>query len=306
MDTPKVLVIGSINMDLVIELERAPEGGETVMGRGYRYVPGGKGANQAVAALRQGAQVQFAARIGRDANGSVLRQGLAEQGMGLDHFAEDPEAPTGLAVIPVEDNGQNRIVVMAGANGCVSPGDAEAAVAAGCDCVMLQFEIPQETVKAACRAAVARGIPVVVDAGPAQDFPLEDIAGITVISPNESEAEALVGFPVDDEASAERACRVLLDRTGARYAVLKLGSRGAMLFDGEKAVMYPAMQGIKAVDTTAAGDSFTAALTVEWLRSGDMDRAMRMGNIAGGLACSRKGAQPSLPTREETEAIFAG
>ncbi len=305
MDRPRILVIGSINMDLMVELERMPLAGETVMGENYRYVPGGKGANQAVAALRQGADVQFAARVGCDANGRVLREGLQAEGMGLDYFREDAHAPTGLAVIPVDSSGQNRIIVLAGANGRLSADDAREAVEGGCDCVMLQFEIEEETVKAACQAAAARGIPVVVDAGPARSFPLEEIHGVTILTPNETEAEALVGFPVEDEASARQACQKLMERSGARYIVLKLGGRGAMLYDGKRMQRYPAIPDIRVVDTTAAGDSFTAAMTAEWLRSGDMDRAMRYGNAAGGLAVTRKGAQPSLPTLAETEALLA-
>lgn len=303
MKSVRMLVIGSVNMDLVLEMDRAPEAGETVMGKTYRYVPGGKGANQAVAAQRQGAQVSFAGRIGRDANGDILRQGLEKEGMDVSCLQVDASAPTGLAVIPVEANGENRIVVMAGANNCVSPQDVEAALEDDWDCVMLQFEIPEETVVAACKKAVARGIPVVVDAGPARAFPLQAIAGIDILSPNEKEAEALVGFPVEDDASAKRACQVLMERVHARYIVLKLGGRGAMLYDGTACTLFPAMPGIRPVDTTAAGDSFTAAMAVAWIEKQDISTAMVYGNGAGGLAVTRRGAQPSIPTREEVQTL---
>jgi ribokinase len=302
---PRILVVGSINMDLVLEMDRLPEGGETLLGRRYSYIPGGKGANQAVAAARLGAEVTFVGRVGRDAHGNTLREHLARETVDSELLAVDEAAQTGFAVIPVEESGQNRIVVYAGANLTIRAQDVEKAFEASYDALLVNLEISQAIVEEACRQAAAHGVPVVLDAGPVRDFDLRALGGLEVISPNETETRAYSGLPCGTDEEAARACRKLADLTGSRFVVLKLGERGAFLYEaaagrGQRVAGFP----VKAVDTTAAGDAFTAGLAAQYLRTGELPRAVRYANAAGALAVTRLGAQPSMPRRAEVESFL--
>lgn len=294
----RILVIGSINMDLVMRLDRAPEAGETVLGKEYSYIPGGKGANQAVAAARINADVTFCGRTGLDANGEVLLKNLSDNRINTSYINRDPDSQTGLAVIPVDASGQNRIMVFPGANGRVSREDVDKALSESYDAVMMQLEIPLDTVYYAFEKASAKGIPVILDAGPAMKIELSRLKGIHMITPNESEASALTGIQVVDEASARKAARLLADETEARYVVIKLGDKGALLYEDGCYEVFPAYK-VKAVDTTAAGDSFTAAMTIKMIQYDDIRRAIKYANAVGALCVSKMGAQPSLPTAEE-------
>jgi ribokinase len=270
-------------MDLVLEMDRLPENGETLLGRCYSYIPGGRGANQAVAVTRLGAEVTFVGRVGRDAHGSALREHLSRKTVDSELLAVDEAAQTGFAVIPVEESGQNRIVVYVGANLTIRPQDVEEA----------------------CRQAAAHGVPVVLDAGPVRDFDLRALGGLEVISPNETETRAYSGLPCGTDEEAARACRKLAEMTGSRFVVLKLGERGAFLYEsaagrGERVAGFQ----VKAVDTTAAGDAFTAGLAAQYLRTGELPRAVRYANAAGALAVTRLGAQPSMPHRAEVESFL--
>jgi len=298
---PKILVVGSINMDLALQMERVPGPGETVFGADYAFIPGGKGANQAVAAARLGAETGFCGRVGNDANGKTLLQGLSGENVDITNVTVEDTLPTGLAVIPVEANGQNRIVVFPGANGAVKKADVDRALCTPYDVVLLQLEIPLETVFYACEAAKEKGLPVVLDAGPSMSLPLEKLRGITIISPNESEAFALTGIRADTTESAAKAAARIAESCAAQYVVIKLGARGALLFCGGQEELFPAHDSVIPVDTTAAGDAFTAAMTLKWLETGDIRAAIRYANAAGALTVSKKGALPSLPRAEEID-----
>jgi ribokinase len=301
---PSVLVIGSINMDLVLKSEKVPVGGETILGESYAYIPGGKGANQGVAAARLGADVTFVGRVGEDANGKVLKGNLQKEGINAEFVIEDPENSTGLAAIMLEESGQNRIIVIPGANMNITKDDLQTAFEYTYDAVIVQLEIPDEIVLEACRLGKEKNIPVILDAGPAKSFPLEKLIGLEILSPNESEAFALTGLKVDSIESAEKAAKLLKERSNAKIIVLKMGSLGSYLFEDGKGEFFPAHQ-VKAVDTTAAGDAFTAALTVKYISSGDIKEAIRFANVVGAITVTKMGAGPSLPTVEEVERFGA-
>lgn len=298
----RVLCVGSVNMDLVISLkEKAPAGGETVFASEYRYVPGGKGANQAVAAARMGGAVTFLGRIGRDENGKALRNGLEREGIDT-LLLEESDRPTGLAAIQVEPSGQNRIIVISGANMTLTAAAVTDALKhGGYDCVLVGLEVPLEAVHAACREGAARGIPVVLDAGPAMKLDLDPLRGLTILSPNESEAQAICGIPVTDAASARRAAEWMAQRCSPAFVVIKMGGKGAFVFGKGLAEMIPAYP-CEPVDSTAAGDCFTAVLALEYIASGDMRAAASYACAAAALSVTRPGAQPSLPTRKEVDA----
>jgi ribokinase len=294
--TPSVLIVGSINSDLILRAPRLPSPGESLIGADYKRVAGGKGANQAVAVARLGATATLVGKTGTDSEGETLRAQLCTEGVRTD-FVSCCGTPTGLAVITIDSRGQNSIIIVSGANNQVCDEDVQAALSAGTyDALMLQFEIPTQTVIAACRFAKEHGVPIIVDAGPAQAFPLEELQGIDILTPNETELTALTGIDPGTVQDAQRAAEILLRRSHAKAIVLKLGSRGALLYDQNGAYEYFPAYSIEAVDATAAGDAFTAAMTVEYVRSGDLGRAVRLGNAAGALAAMNLGAQPSLPT----------
>jgi len=298
MNQVKILVIGSINMDLVMNVERVPMAGETILGHEYSYIPGGKGANQAVAAARLNGDVTFCGRVGDDPNGETLLRNLKDNGVDTSFIIKDNKSQTGLAAIPVESNGDNRIIVFSGANSCITKEDVDKALERSYDAVMLQLEIPLEIVYYAFEKASEKGIPVILDAGPAVKIDLSRLKGIHVITPNESETTALTGIQIDNTDDAVRAAKALADLTEESYVVIKMGDRGALLYkDGEYEV-FPAYK-VKAVDSTAAGDSFTAAMTLKMMQYGDIKRAIKYANAVGAICVSRKGAQPSLPTAEE-------
>lgn len=300
--TPSVLVVGSINADLVLRAPRLPRPGESVLGTQYCRVAGGKGANQAVAVARLGAAATFVGRTGRDADGEMLISQLKVEGVYTEFVSCSDKSSTGLAVITIDDSGRNSIVVMPGANEEVSGDDVAAVLRVGkFSGILLQLEIPPKTVTAACRLAHERSLPVVLDAGPAQGFDLEALPGLHVLTPNETETHALTGIMPDSTEDAKRAAEILLRRSSAKAVVIKLGERGALLCERAGPCEHVPAFRVDAVDSTAAGDAFTAAMTIELLRSGDLRRAVKYGNAAGALAASKLGAQPSIPTRVELQ-----
>ncbi|MDI9498908.1 MAG: ribokinase [Bacillota bacterium] len=304
----RVLVVGSMNMDLVLTVERFPQPNETVFGTATREVAGGKGGNQAVAARRLGAETRMVAAVGADANGRRLIAGLAAEGIGTEDIARLETAATGLAVIPVDAEGNNQIMVFPGANLALDVEQVRAALAAGPvpDVVLLQLEITPAAIRETVRLAREQGILTVLDAGPAGAVEMADFAGIDVISPNESETLAWTGIDPVDDAACQAASRLLLEQSGARVAVLKLGRRGAWLQPpGAEGRRIPTFETVRAVDSTAAGDAFTAALALRFVETGDWDEAVRFGNAAGSICVSRHGAQPSLPQREEVQRFLA-
>jgi ribokinase len=302
---PRILVVGSVNMDLVMEMDRLPEAGESLLGRRYSYIPGGKGANQAVAAARLGAAVTFVGRVGSDAHGSTLREHLARETIDCGLLAVDEAAQTGFAAIPVEPGGRNRIVVYAGANLTIRAQDVRRAFERPFDALVVNLEISPDIVEEACREAGRRAVPVILDAGPVRELDLRRLGGLHVLSPNETETRAYSGLPCGSEPEAALASRRLAEMTGCRFVALKLGERGAYLYESaaQAGVSVPGFA-VQTVDTTAAGDAFTAGLSAQYLRTGDMLRAVRYANAAGALAATRLGAQPSMPRRGEVEAFL--
>jgi len=290
-------------MDLVLEADRIPAAGESYFGRQYHTIPGGKGANQATAASRLGAAVAFCGRVGDDPNGKRLTESLAESKIDVSGVRLDDSHPTGLAVIIVEPNGENRILVYSGANMEIRVDEVREKLGPDYDAVMMNFEIPDEVVIAVSESAKKHSIPVIIDAGPARPFDLESLAGVGVLSPNETEAKALTGITLDSEDAVEEAARVLWKRSGARVVLIKLGEHGSLAFDGSSFITARAFP-VKAIDTTAAGDAYTAGFAVSYLATGNLETAMRYGSAAGAIAVTRLGAQPSLPTADETEAFL--
>lgn len=301
----KILTVSSANMDLNMRVPVAPEKGETLMGIGYKYVSGGKGANSATAVAKLGGESIFCAGLGDDANGRTLRAIYEQTGIITDYIFTHPTLPTGLATVTVEADGANRIVVFSGANGALE-GDyaVEVARKASPDAVFCHFEIPYDTVATLSHYCSKAGIPMFIDAGPAdKNLDLSRLAPVFVFSPNETETEIFTGIAPNDEQSCILAAKKLMEKVKATYYVLKLGGRGVGVYDGEKLTVIPTYP-VKVVDTTSAGDSFTAALTLEYMRTRDIYHACRYGNAVASITVSRAGAGESIPSSEELEAFI--
>ncbi len=305
---PRIVVVGSSNTDMVIEAGRLPAPGETVLGGCFLTAAGGKGANQAVAAARLGCDVTLVARVGRDAFGDAALAGFERDGIRTEHVSRDPEAPSGVALILVGESGENLIAVAPGANARLGPADVDAAAEAirGADLLLLQLEVPPETVRRAAEIARAAGARVLLDPAPAPapSEPLEPalLAAVSILTPNEREAERLTGIRVEDDASAERACHALRER-GVEVVVVTLGSGGCLALAEEGAIRVPGevLAKDEALDATAAGDTFNGALA--WALAGGrpLAEALAVANRAAAIAVTRRGAQPSMPTRRELE-----
>ncbi len=303
----RILLIGSSNMDLSMNMYRVPAAGETLIDEGgVAYIPGGKGANSAVAISRLGGECVFCTKLGADAHGQKLYNYYKDAGINTSCIKVDHDHPTGLAVVMREADGTNRIIVYPGANSHITTEAVIEAFDCNPDAVYLGFEIPFAIALAAAKIAAGKGIPIFVDAAPAnKNYELENLPMLEVFSPNETETFEYTGImPTGMEASL-RAALALYRRVKCKYLVIKQGGRGAFLYDGKRYNVFPAFRADKVVDTTAAGDAFTAALTVEYLRSGDIKSAINYGNAAGAITVSREGASSSIPTLEEVEAFLA-
>ncbi len=304
---PSILVVGSMNMDVMInDVPRRGDFGESIVCGGYGYVPGGKGANQAVAAARLGANAAMAGCLGDDDNGRRLIDNLHQYGVDTKNILRDPQMQTGIALMLVDkDTGRYCSYVIMGGNDYVAPAQVEAALASdSCDMVLMQLEMPLETVYRTYELAAEKGIPVFLDAGPAMQVPLERLKGIFVISPNEAETKALTGIDPVSEAAAAEAARRLYEMASPRYVILKLGERGALLYDGEKAELIPCYTLENAVDSTAAGDTFGAAFAVSYCKGAPVRDAIKYAHAAARICVSRKGAQTSIPSAEEVDAFL--
>jgi ribokinase len=301
----RITVVGSLNMDLVVRAPRIPRPGETMIGGEFRTVPGGKGANQAVAAARLGGQVSMIGRVGGDAFAQSLLDSLVADGVNHTFVTQDPEAATGVAFIVVDDAGENSIVVASGANMRLSPADvdaAEAAIAAA-DVLLLQLEVPLAAVVQAARAAHAHGTTVILNPAPACPLPHELLSLVDVFVPNESETALLTRLPVGTLPEIEAAAMALCE-LGVDTVVLTLGGRGALLVEEGEKKLVPAFE-VTPVDTTAAGDAFVGGFAVALAEGRSLTDAVHWGNAAGALATTKLGAQPSLPARRAVEALMA-
>lgn len=293
----RAAVVGSINMDIVLNMEKVPEVGENVLGTTYGYACGGKGANQAIGLVRLGAKTKMIGKVADDTNGKKLIENLEKNNIDFSGVST-AGTQTGLAAIIIDGEGRNRITVYEGANAEIDPKEAADCIDDETDLLLVQFETKEEVVVKCVNRAIEKGITTVIDCGPAKNFALEKMQGATIISPNESETKALTGISPDNENTVLEASKILKDRSKAQFVVLKLGERGCSVWDGERLKIMPTYK-TKVVDTTAAGDSFTAALALEFKRSGDIYAACDMGNKAGAIAVSRMGAEASMPTIED-------
>lgn len=302
---PHIIVLGGLNMDLVVRVPVIPKPGETITGYNFGTFPGGKGANQAVALARLGARVSMIGRTGADDFGRALRQGLLDEGINADFVREDPEHATGVALITVEDSGQNNISVASGANMQVTPAEVEAALErlAPFDLLLMPLEIPLESILTAATAVRRMGAHLALNPSPAQPLPAELVAAADVLVPNEVETAMLTGMNVSDEDGVLAAAGRLRAMGVGRVAVT-LGGRGALLMDETGQVTRLPAHQVKVVDTTAAGDAFVAGLTVGLGEGMSFVEAARLASAAGALAVTRLGAQPSLPNRAEVEDLI--
>ena len=305
---PTILVVGSINMDLVVRAPHMPTPGETVLGEGFATAAGGKGANQAVAVARQGGRCIFLGRVGDDEFGHALIAGMQAEGIDCLNVLTTPQAATGVAMIIVDAKGENAIVVASGANYLVTPDDVyhRSELFAAADVVLLQLELPLPTVKAAVALATDNACQVILDPAPAPAAMPPELCRVDVITPNVSEAEIITGKKVEefDERVDKMVASDLIAR-GARAAVLKLGGRGSMVLTADGQIARVPSYKVDVVDTTAAGDAFTGSLAVAIGRGLPLTRAARIANAAGALACTKFGAQPSMPTTEEINMLMA-
>jgi ribokinase len=293
----KIVVVGSSNTDMVVKTPHLPAPGETVLGGEFVMAAGGKGANQAVAAARLGAEVTFVARVGQDVFGEQVLAGFEREGLITEHVTADPTAASGVALILVDAMGENSIAVASGANACLSPGDVQRARQAieAADVLLLQLETPLETVLAAAQIAHRAGVRVILNPAPAPADPLPAalLACVDILTPNENELALLAGA----SASVEQAAGQVLSQ-GVETVIVTLGARGALIVTRNTRQTVPSFP-VDAVDTTAAGDAFNGGLAVALSEGKKLAKAIRFANACGALAATRLGAQPSLPTRAE-------
>lgn len=299
---PEILVVGSLNADLVVRAPRFPRPGETISGEDLQVIPGGKGANQAVAAARLGADVAMLGRVGKDNFGEFLLDNLKQNRVDTSLIRRD-DASTGTAIIVVDADGQNSIVLSPGANGKVSPADVDTASPFHHELLLLQLEIPTPTVLFASRRAKENGMRVLLNPAPAQDLPDELISLPDFLLPNETELSLMTGLPVHNIPSSEKAAQSLLER-GARNVIVTLGGKGALLVTGE-GVTHVEVYPVEVVDTTAAGDAFIGGFAAALLQKKLPMDAVRYACACGALATTKFGAQPSLPTKEDVERFMS-
>ncbi|MCG8157410.1 ribokinase [Brenneria goodwinii] len=304
MKVGKLVVLGSINADHILNLEQFPLPGETVIGKQYRIAFGGKGANQAVAAGRSGANIAFIACVGDDDIGARIRQQLSEDCIDVSAVEAVPGQTTGVALIFVNGEAENMIAINAGANAAVTPDylRRHQQLIIDASALLVQLESPLETVAAAAKVAHEHHTAVILNPAPACELPDELLSLVDIITPNETEAQRLTGIAVRTEEDAARASRVLHDK-GIATVLITLGSRGVWLSEegnGQRIPGYP----VQAVDTIAAGDTFNGALVTALLENQPMSAAVKFAHAAAAIAVTRPGAQPSVPWREEIDAFL--
>jgi ribokinase len=301
MSKHRIVVVGSSNTDMIIKLDRIPRPGETILGGEFVTAAGGKGANQAVAAARAGGQVTFVARVGQDMFGDQALAGFTADGIDVDLVFRDKSAPSGVALIFVAQDGENSIAVASGANAKLSTADVTKARAAlrGASVLVMQLETPLDTVETAAELAVRAGVPVILNPAPARRLPAKLLQRVSILTPNETEAELLTGIRVDSEATAARAAEKLRAK-GVGTVIVTLGARGALVASADGHTLVPGFP-VKPVDTTAAGDVFNGALAVALADGQPLAAAARFANAAAAISVTRLGAQPSAPHRKEID-----
>jgi ribokinase len=301
----KIVVVGSSNTDMILQMDHIPRPGETILGGEFSMAAGGKGANQAVAAARAGGHVSFLARVGCDVFGQQALEGFRQDGIDVRHVIADPQAPSGVALIFVAADGENSIGVASGANARLAPEDVRQAaeLIAAADTLVMQLETPLETVLAAAEIAARHNVTVILNPAPAQ--PLSDalLGHVSILTPNETEAQLLTGIEVADEQGAARAAHALHAK-GVDTVIVTLGARGAFVSAGGDMTLVPAFP-VTPVDTTAAGDVFNGTLAVALSEGQPLRAAVRFACAAAALSVTQLGAQPSAPARRDIESFLA-
>ena len=304
----KVCVLGSMNMDLVVKVNNIPRVGETILSKSFEKIAGGKGANQAFAAKRCGAEVDMIAKIGKDENGQILKGKLEEDNINVKYVFEDKKEATGMALIMVNENGNNSIIVVSGSNMTIDEYEIEASVEKikESDILISQFETSEEmTLKAFKRAKEFEKI-TILNPAPAKKINEELLKVTDIIVPNETEAEVLTGITVETLEDANKAGQVFLEK-GVKFAVITLGAKGAAVIGKDFCELVPAYK-VNAIDTTAAGDSFIGGLSSKLdfknINKENLIKAVNFGNKVSSISVQRKGAQPSIPYLKEIEEIY--
>ena len=298
-----IVIIGSSNTDMVVKTSHLPIGGETVLGGDFFMNAGGKGANQAVAAARYGNRVVFVAKTGDDLFGSQVRKSLAEDNIVTDYVFVDADHPSGVALITIDKDAENCIVVASGANMYLSPADIDVAAEEirKADVVLMQLECPVETVAYVARMAAEAGVRVILNPAPAPIEPLSEelMNDLFLITPNRSEASRISGIEVKDMESAHRAAMAIYEM-GPKNVIITLGSDGSVVYDGSMFMRVEAVK-VEAVDTTAAGDTYNGVLASVIAEGRSLIEAVREANVAAAISVTRMGAQPAAPTRAEID-----
>lgn len=304
----KICVLGSLNMDIVLEVEHMVKIGETIFAKNIKNIPGGKGANQAIASKRMGSEVYMIGKVGLDSNGDFLVSKLAYDGINTDYIFKDNKETTGTAIINVNNEGNNSIVVVAGANMNITIDEIKKSfsIIKNCDVIIAQYETPSEITVEAFDYAKSQGIITILNPAPAKKLDEKLLKCTDIIIPNETEAYEITGIIVDDLESAKKAAKIFMIM-GVSYVIITLGSKGAVLATKDKAELIPAIK-VKAIDTTAAGDSFIGAIasTVDTkeLSFENLKKAIAFANKVSSIVVQRSGAQPSIPTMREVIDIY--
>jgi len=300
----KITVVGSSNTDMIVKAERIPRPGETILGGAFSTAAGGKGANQAVGAARAGGAVSLVARVGDDLFGEEALKGFTKDGINVSHIRRDTSAASGVALILIDANAENSIAVASGANANLSPDDALSAkeIIADSDILLMQLEVPIETVEKAADIACQSNVRVILNPAPARELDDALLSKCSILTPNETEAELLTGVTVETEADAQKASAILRAR-GVDTVMITLGVRGVYVSGDDFEGMVQGFS-VEAVDTTAAGDVFNGALAVALAEGMPVKEAVQFSNAAAALSVTKLGAQPSAPQRNEIESML--
>lgn len=299
LTSPRVAIVGSTNMDMVVNAERIPVPGETILANNFFMNPGGKGANQAVTVARLGAEALFITKVGNDVFGKQSFQLFNQEGIDTRFMFSDPALPSGVALITVDKNGENSIVVSQGANNALLPGDFTEAVLKeleSCKIILMQFEIPMETILFVAQFAASKNIRVIINPAPVQTIPPELLSYAYIITPNETEASWLSGIEIKDTDDAKKSAKTIMDM-GASMVIITLGAEGALVCEGNNMTLVPSVK-VKAVDITAAGDVFNGAL-VALSKGMSIPDATKFACRAAAISVTKEGAQSSIPYHKD-------